>query len=146
MVRTVAVEPKRWLHDYDTDVVDETPPIQNTWYEVFDAEDVRLIYCKIYQSNDPTNARNIHVRWTIDGTVYYGGVNAANDTQYYVFRNYEPSTGGTLGLGVDVVLRNGAYYTDKRGLEFKVEVMTPDAVLAGARLLCYAVRETLEIT
>jgi len=133
---------KYWLRDHDTDYVNEAPPVQNTWYVAFDAEDVRLLWCKIYQSNDELANKIIQIRWEIDGNVYRGSINADNNTQYYVFRNYLPSNGGTAGLGIDTVIRTAVYNIDKRGLDFKVDVRITDPVGTNQVLICWCVRET----
>ena len=132
--------------DHDTDVVDESPPVQNTWYEVFDAEDVRLIWCEIYQTNTENAAKDIEVRWTIDGTVYFISMSLPDITSWFVYRNWIPSTGGTAGLGALAELLNAAYYVDKRGLSFKVEVRMTSVPGTAQLLQCRCVRETLEET
>lgn len=132
--------------DHDTDVVDETPPVQNTWYEVFDAEDVRLLYNSIMQSNDEAAAKTLEVRWTIDGNVYFVSQVAVSGTYYYIFRHIVPSGAGTAGLLSNVADRMGAFYTDKRGKEFKVEVRIISVVGTNQRLLSYGVRETHDQT
>lgn len=137
---------KEWLQDPDTDVVDETPPVQNTWYEVFDAEDVRLLWCVIRQDNDETAAKDIEVRWTIDGNVYLEQVGLNDATSMWVWRDHDPSVGGTGGLSSSTSIFNAAYYTDKRGLDFKVEVRITSVPGTNQRLRCWCVRETLEVT
>lgn len=137
---------KEWLQDHDTDQVLETPPIQNTWYEVFHAEDVRLLFNTMYQTNDEAAAKDIEVRWTIDGNVYFVTTNLANGTLNYIHRRYPPSAGGTSGLGVTAAIFNAAYYIDKRGLDFKVEVRMTSVPGTNQTMRCSCVRETLEVT
>ena len=146
MPRASEACPKRWLKDYDSDVVDETPPVQNTWYEVFHAEDVRLIWCVVIQDNDETDAKDVEVRWTIDGNVYFRSYNLANVTLIYLIKDYAGSVGGTGGLGVNTDPTNAGHYVDKRGLDFKVEIRMTDVPGTNQRLRCWCVRETLEIT
>ena len=137
---------KEWLQDHDSDVVDETPPVQNTWYENFDAEDVRLLFQQIYQKNDETAAKDLEIRWTIDGNVYFTAVAALDGTYYYVFREGAASSGGTDGLGTSTINYNAGIRTDKRGLDFKVEVRMTSVPGTNQRLLSNCVRETLEVT
>lgn len=136
----------RWLKDHDTDVVDESPPAQNTWYKVFDAEDVRLLWCVFQQDNDDVAAKVVEVRWTIDGNVYFGNVSIASGTIRGVNRDHEASAGGTAGLEIGGATRNAALTVDKRGLSFKVEVRTTSVPGTNQRLRCWCVRETQEIT
>lgn len=132
--------------DHDTDVRSEVPPILNQWYQVFHAYDVRLLWCTVTQTNDEVAAKNMEVRWTIDGTVYFCTVAAANGTTYYIFRTRLPSTAGTLGLEATVTQLNAVFYVDKRGQDFKVEVRMTSALGTNQTLLAYCVRETLEQT
>jgi hypothetical protein len=132
--------------DHDTDLVNEAPPIQNQWYTVFDAYDVRLLWCVIRQLNDEAAAKTLNVRWIIDGNIYLESISAANDTPYWVFRNWVESTGGTLGLSIDPNPYNAARYVDKRGQRFKVEVRITSALGTNQILRCWCVRETLEAT
>lgn len=137
---------KRWLQDHDTDEVSEAPPVQNTWYEVFHAEDVRLIWCEIYQENDEVVAKIVQTRWTIDGNIYFDSHSIPSGTTYFIYRNREPSTGGTLGLSTVTAEYTAARFDHKRGLDFKVEVRTTEAPGTNQILRCRCVRETEEIT
>lgn len=146
MPRANVGDVKRWLQDHDTDEVDVSPPDQNTWYELFDAEDVRLIWHTIYQSNTETAAKDVEVRWTIDGNVYLGTVSLPDSTYYHAYREDAASAGGTGGLALVAALSNAGKYVDKRGLDFKVEVRMTAVPGTAQRLRSRAVRETLEIT
>ena len=137
---------KYWLQDHDTDKVELTPPILNQWYTVFDADDVRLLWCWINQTNDEQVTKHIQVRWTIDGTAYFVDVAVGNNNPAWIWRNWLPSTAGTLGLTADANPMNGAALIDKRGLHFKVEVRIVTALGTNQTLTCYCVRETLEPT
>ena len=132
--------------DHDTDAVDETPPILNNWYEVFHAQDVRLLWCYTRQSNDEAAVKTVEVRWTIDGTVYFGSFAQVSGTAYYTYRWVSLSAAGTSGLLVEAGVSNGAKYVDKRGKDFKVEVRITSALGTNQRLVCYCVRETLDLT
>ena len=137
---------KEWLQDHDTDVVDEAPPVQNTWYEVFHAEDVRLLYCAIRQDNTEEDAKDVEIRWTLDDNVYFDTVPLAHGTWEFTYRDQNPSSGGTLGLTTTATMYNAARNIDKRGLDFKVEVRMTSVPGTAQRLRCYCVRETLEVT
>jgi len=132
--------------DHDTDVVDVSPPVQNQWYEVFHAYDVRLIWCAILQANDETFVKTLEIRWTIDGNVYFEQMVAAHNVRRYVFRAVDPSLGGTQGLNSSATAYTASVYTDKRGQDFKVEIRITSALGTNQRLLGYCVRETLELT
>ena len=137
---------KYHYQDHDTDVVNQAPPVQNTWYTVFDASDVRLLWCVIQQTNDETAAKDLEVRWTIDGNVYLVALSLDALTEAYIFRSHEPSTAGTDGLTDSADPRNGTFYCDKRGKAFKVEVRITSVVGTNQTLTCWCVRETLEAT
>ena len=137
---------KMMWRDHDSDVVNEAPPVQNEWYPVFDAEDVRLIWCVILQDNTEAAAKDVEVRWTIDGTPYLVSVNLAAATPNWVYRFYLPSAGGTAGLDSTVNPQTAGYWVDKRGQSFKVEVRITSALGTNQTLICRCVRETLEQT
>lgn len=132
--------------DHDAYVVEETPPIQNQWYTVFDEEDVRHLWCRVYQTNDGAAAKNIEVKWTIDGHVYFGSASVPNDSARWIYRNYLPSAGGTQGLSFNGNAFMAAYYTDKRGHSYKVEVRITSALGVNQLMYCECVIETLEET
>ena len=137
---------KYHYEDHDSDVVNMAPPVQNVWYEVFHAQDVRLIWCRFIQTNDETDAKNIAIRWTVDGQVYFSTVAIVNNTPTFVYRNWLPSAVGTGGLSFDPDKHLAAYYTDKRGQDFKVEIRITDVPGTNQTLDCWCVRETLEET
>lgn len=132
--------------DYDSDVANEAPPVQNTWYEVFDAINVRLLLCRVRQINDEVAAKDVEVRWTIDGNVYLGVFTCLDTTWYYVWRTPTPSGAGTGGLSLTTTPSTATLYTDKRGLTFKVEVRMTSVPGTNQVLRCECVRETLELT
>ena len=132
--------------DHDTDTQLLAPPIQNQWYTIFHAYDVRLLWCVAYQRNDEAAAKNIEVRWTIDGTVYFTLIAMNNNTDTWISRSHPLSAGGTDGLRSDVSRFNAAYFVDKRGQDFKVEIRITSALGTNQLLNCYCVRETLEQT
>ena len=139
-------EVKYAYRDHDTDLLVLIPPVQAQWYTLFDAEDVRCLYCKIYQENGEGNPKNIKVKWTIDGTVYYVVAAIVSVTDGWIFRNEEESGGGTGGLEVSATRVMAGYTTDKRGQNFKVEVCMSSAPGSFQQMRCWAVRETLEQT
>lgn len=142
----IATGAKYHYLDHDSDVVDVSPPTQNLWYEVFHAEDVRLLYCYIFQINTDLTPKQVQVRWTIDGNVYWNNFACVNNTPYWVFRVALPSLAGTQGLDFGASPANACFYICKRGQDFKVEVMMSSVPGANQRLGCYCVRETLEPT
>ena len=146
MPRAHAGVVKYHYQDHDSDQAYETPPVQNTWYEVFDAEDVRLLWCVMFQNNTEVAAKEIEVRWTIDGTVYFLSRSLAADTNEWIYRNRLGSTGGIAGLNYSAAEVNAAFNTDKRGHSFKVEIRMTDAPGTAQVLSCLCVRETLEET
>jgi len=142
----VPVSQHYWLQDHDSDVVFQAPPVQNIWYELFDVEDVRLIWHTVFQDNDENVAKDIEIRWTIDGTVYFLAYALADTTENYIYRSPVDSVGGTAGLTNTVEIRNAAYNVDKRGLAFKVEVRMTGVPGTNQLLISRTVRETLEVT
>lgn len=141
-----AANVKRWLQDHDTDLVDQEPPVQNTWYTVFNANDVRLLICEVEQYNDEEAAKDIEVRWTCDGNVYVHAMTAVAGDQYYIYRNKYESSELQEPLGDSPTLVNAAMYVDKRALSFKVEVRITSVVGTNQILVGRCVRETLEQT
>jgi len=137
---------KEWLRDHDTAAVYETPPAQNEWYEVFHDQDVRLLLCEIRQTNTENDAKDIEIRWTIDGNVYFLSTSLDDATPGYIYRAAPPSAGGTSGLATSGILYSGAYRVDKRGLDFKVEVRITSLPGTAQTLRCWCVYETLEVT
>lgn len=114
------------------------PPIQNTWYTMFHDFNVRLIWCTLIQINDETAQHQVEIRWTIDGNVYDLSFLANNNTVYYIYRDPTPSSGGTAGLLQTTSTQNAAFFVDKRGLDFLIEMRLTDvpgtnqAIYAGA--------------
>ena len=137
---------KYHYEDHDTDGVNEIPPVQNTWYEVFDAEDVRLIWCTMRQTNDEAAAKDVELRWTIDGNVYFLVESLADSEVRWCYRSVAESSGGTGGLISQIDKVNAAYNVDKRGQSFKVEIRLTGAPGTNQTLRCRCVRETLEAT
>ena len=123
----IAALAHHWEEDHDSYEVDETPPVQNTWYEVCDEDDVRVIWCSVYQTNTEAAAKNVEYKWTIDGTVYFGSISLPDADTHYVYRNELPGAGGTAGLFIFTDRVNAAWYVDKRGHSFKAEVRITDA-------------------
>ena len=142
----IAEQVKYAYQDHDTDLISELPPVQNTWYEVFHAQDVRLLYCVIEQTNTDTVAKDVEVRWTIDGNVYFLLRNLPNATLEWVYRDRLESLLGTQGLDNSATELNAVWHSDKRGLDFKVEIRMISVPGTNQTLGCWCVRETLEET
>lgn len=132
--------------DHDSDVVNEAPPVQNTWYECFDAEDVRLIWCVVRQTNDESAAKDVEIRWTVDGNVYFISLAIDHNTYVYIFRYFLPSSGGTAGLSATSTIHNAAWEVDKRGKEFKTEIRMTGVPGTNQVLNMWCVRETEDLT
>jgi hypothetical protein len=132
--------------DHDSDHLQQTDPVPNSWYEVFHAYDVRLIWCVVLQHNDDSAAKNLEVRWTIDGTEYFVALSATDSAPYWIYRDYLDSNAGSQGLTSSTTFENAAHSVDKRGQDFKVEVRQTSNASNPAMLQCWCVRETLEVT
>lgn len=137
---------KYMFQDHDTDIKNLIPPVQNQWYTVFDAVDVRHLYCLIGQFNDETDPKDVEIKWTIDGTVYFKDTSLDNESEEYVYRDHFESSGGTAGLSLSSERVMAAYYTDKRGHAYKVEIRMTSALGTNQNFYCLCVRETLEQT
>lgn len=137
---------KYHYYDHDTDLVNETPPIQNTRYEAFDAEDVRLLFCVAQQINDEAAAKTIEVRWIIDGNTYVEVITAASGTVYYIYRHPLQGAGAASGLSNTTTANNAGFQTDKRGHSFMVDVAITAVVGTNQILNLWCTRETLELT
>lgn len=121
--------------DHDTSQINPLPPVLNLWYEIFHAQDVRLLWCSLKQWNDEVAAKNLEIRWTVDGIVYFCSQSAVNNTYYYIYRHPDASTGGTAGIEPINIMFNAGYYIDKRGQDFKVEVRITSALGTNQRLM-----------
>jgi len=143
---SIAAQIKYHYQDHDTDLLNEVPPVQNTWYEVFDAEDVRHLWCRVIQVNDELAAKAVEMRWTIDGNIYFSSTSIANNTARWVYRNYLSSGGGVAGLSFNADRVNAAEICDKRGHTYKVEFRMTSVPGTNQTLRCECVRETLEAT
>jgi len=132
--------------DHDTAKLQHYPPVQNEWYEVFHAEDVALIYCAVMQWNDDNTDQDLEVKWTIDGSVYFLAWTQGQGQMHSIFRDGDPSDGGTDGLIWTAPYQLALQYCPKHGLDFKVEVRMTSAGGLNQGLLAYCVYETLEET
>ena len=137
---------KYHYQDHLTDHLSQAPPVRNTWYTVFDAEDVRLLWCKISHVNTEELAADLEIRWTIDTNVYTLAIAGATwATPYSIWRRC-PDLGSAEELYADATEKNAAYTVDKRGKAFKVEIRMTSVPLTNPELHCWCVRETLEAT
>jgi len=130
--------------DHDSAYINEAPPVQNTWYEVFHEYDVRLLYCVVMATDELAAGADIEVKWTIDGNEYFTAFTGDSDEDYFIYRDYLGSLVGTAGLLNNSNRFNGSYYVDKRGQDFKVEVRVTSDVLETDILEAWCVYETLE--
>ena len=137
---------KYWLMDHDPAYIDVSPPVQNTWYEVYHAYDVRQLFMSILYYDDEETGASFEVRWTCDGNIYIIQDTIENDTQEYIYKNKLPS-GGNDELSVDREPSEGRMpYRDKRAQDFKVEIRITSAIGTNAHLIGHALYETLEET
>lgn len=102
-------------------VVDEAPPVQNEWYIILEDVDIRGLFFTFRQVNDETAAKDIDIRWTLDGVVMTQvGFSAANNTIYCSYKSffsdapYVPTS----------TIFNMGKYTDIRCLAGKFEIRT----------------------
>jgi hypothetical protein len=132
--------------DHDTAEQLLNPPVLNQWYTVFDSDDVRLLIMTIYQKNTEAAAKDVEIKWTIDGTTYFCTESLTDDTTYWIYRIVASSSGGTTGLRAENIRTFAFDMLDKRGLKFKVETRIITALGTAQSLKARAVYETLEAT
>lgn len=72
---------------YNTLTDTRAPPTQNVYHEVFDlADGSKLHYITVEQNNDETDAKNVDIRFTIDGQTYeLIGTALAHGEIYYIY-------------------------------------------------------------
>ena len=162
MLSLVNPPPKYAWKTYQV-IDDRNPPTLNTLHEVMsETGGVRLVFIEIIQTNTPTNAEEIDVVVTIDGTpyIYDGSVIGVmgNNTRYYVRIEsgdpvgtpaYQLDIGDVTALGyANFIIESytGAGQASK-SLErhsIKVEVRQTSAIAAGARIRTKCTYEVLE--
>jgi hypothetical protein len=135
---------KYWLEDHDTAERILDPPVQFMEYEVLREINVRLLFFGFIQTNDEQAAKDIQIRWTIDGTPYLVTQTALHNTFYWVYRNVTPSSVGTLGLTSTTTEVNAGLHVDKRGLHFVIEMSMQSLPGTTQVLTGWAAYETLE--
>lgn len=143
---SIAAQIKYAWQDHDPALSSQDPPVQNTWYTIMDAYDVRLLWCHVIQTNDESAAKDVEVRWTIDGTVYFDADSYEHNAGNYIFKNIYDSALGTSGLTLSSGRVNAADDVDKRGLHVKIEMRMTSAPGTNQVLTGRAVYETLEAT
>ena len=107
-------------------------PVQNTWYTVLDAKNVRIKSIITRHVNDETAIKVVGVRLTCDGIVISGAQSQTNNLPYV---NYLTQTSDTL-TGVNVTSFNLGYYISLGGKSVKVEARTTSAVGTNPLLFC----------
>jgi len=143
---SIAEQVKYHYQDHDTAEVKEVPPVQNTWYGEMEAEDVRHILCSAFQTNDEAAIKDVEIRWTIDGHVYFLAFSLPNNSRRLLARNHAPSAGGAAGLAQYDSMMNAGAYVDKRGHAYKTEIRMTSAPGTNQVLEMRDVYETLEET
>jgi hypothetical protein len=134
-----------WM-DNDTAEVYEAPPILNQWYTVVEDDDLRLLVFAMFQTNEENAAKDLEVRWTLDGNIYLLQANEDAGLVVYVSRNIEPSGSGSE-LSTSVQWKNAMnQYLDKRCLHGKLEIRITSALGTNQILNAKCVYETLEAT
>ena len=134
-----------WM-DHPPAFIAQPDPDQNQWYEIYHDYDVRQILMDVCYYDDEMTGADIEIRWTIDGNVYLGAIEADDLLQYYVYKN-KYGVDGPTQLDTTRFTDTGVpLYHDKRGLDFRVEARITTAHGTNSVLLCHAVYETLEVT
>lgn len=134
-----------WM-DHDPAYIDISPPVQNTWYELYHAYDVRQLLMGVKYRDDEQEGNNVEVRWTCDGNVYLFATTLDDDDQEDIYKTKfqsgttEELTRDSTPPGMD------APYRDKRALDFLVEARVTGVIGTNAHLEAYALYETLEAT
>ena len=137
---------KYWLKDHDTAYINITSPVQNQWYTVLQADDVRILVFAFMEIDLLAAGADFEIRWTLDGNVYSTADNYASGIQIYVTRNKYPSGIGT-GLSTQVGIQSAMLsLLDKRALMAKLEIRIKSVTLATDVLAAWCVYETLEVT
>ena len=142
----IAAQVKYHYEDHNPDYITQVPPVQNTWYEVFDAEDVRLLLCRVKQTNTDAANKDVEVRWTINGNSYLVSLNVPTGETWSVWKNHYLDPAGLAGAEMTASPLNACIYVDKRGHDFKVEVRMTSPPGTAQTMGCWCVRETLEET
>lgn len=114
--------------------VSESPPVQNTWYTLFDEEDVILYLWFLVQRNDDTAAKNVEIRATIDGIPLLGTTNAAENQDYWLVEDDSLRN----QLDIETSVKMFEWYSPVHGQAVKLEVRITDAPGTNQLLLCRA--------
>jgi hypothetical protein len=141
-----AAQIKYWLKDHDTATVDETPPVQNQWYTIFETDDVRLLWFTIEADDVLFAGSDLQIRLTCDGNIYLINKTVNSGNFYYVYRHYDTAVSGTSLVVTNEEISNAAFGVDKRALHMKAEIRKTSACLATDNLMAWCVYETLEAT
>lgn len=134
-----------WM-DHDPAYLNQIP-VQNTWYEVAHVYDFRELLFAIRYDDDEHTTPDYEVRWTIDGNIYFMGIEAEDNTQIYIRKDKYPSNAGISGLNYNPAISgNYRLYDDKRGLDGLFEVRVTHVVGTNPVLEAWLLYETLEET
>ena len=87
---TRTIHPK-YPHEFQAiSRLDQDPPVQNTWYTVFDGTGgLRLRFLSSRQRNDEAAAKDVEFRMTIDG-VSVDSIANSHDNLVWYYWNLEP--------------------------------------------------------
>lgn len=125
----------------------EDPPVQNTGYQIITEEpNVRLLMYAVRQVNDEQAAKDLEVRFVLDGNDYIVAFSALNNTQYYVYVNKKQGEDFGVALSTSLTEINCGFHCDKRALEATLEARITSAVGTNQTLEQWLIWEQLAYT
>lgn len=134
-----------WLN-HDIAIKTEDPPTLNAWVEALHVYDARLIEQIIVQTNDENDAKDMEIRWTVDGVVYLDDPSLVAATSYYVYKDMLTSDAGTAGLDVSQTECLANRLTDLRGQDILIEFRIKSVNGTNQKVITGIKYETLEPT
>jgi len=114
--------PHYWPEHQDGYYTVQNPPVVNVWYTVIDEVDVDVMWLALRQNNGDAAAKNIEVRFTVDGVVYQTTFSVPHDADQYIYRQAYRSIDAIPGLAMGATLRNAGYTKGWKAQAFKFEV------------------------
>lgn len=119
---------RKWLANA---LLDQQPPVQNTWYTILNTtEDAEIYYVIVRQNNGDVAAKDLEIRVTADGVVRTSAfAGCGNDAFKYV---YTISWAGDFT--VDDFHKNFGGYSSIKAQSIKIEVRITSALGANQRL------------
>lgn len=135
------VVPHYWPRHRDGYVAVGNPPVLNQWYTVIDELDVAITWLTLRQNNTENAAKNLGVRFTVDGVVYQTTFSVPAASDQYIYRHPYRSVDTPPGLAMDAVMRNAGYTTQWRAQAFKFEARITSPLGTAQLLVARAVPE-----